>query len=163
MKPRHLLFAISNFFAVLVLVALIAGPFYLAGNFAKIEKAEGIEGSRNIAGVKTQAPYVITSQADRFPNMTVSQNGNVTKILFTKIGPTQAFLGVLTLANPQDQARTYTLEVTSGQAKLFFGQDLENQITQTSVGAKASVPISLFSGSESSASSQTVEFRIISK
>ncbi len=154
MKPRHFLVVSTNFLATLVLITLIAGPFYFAKNFAKVDM---------VAGAKTQVPYTITSQTDKFPNMTTNQNGNITKISFTKIGPTQAFLGVLILSNPQNQARNYNLEVISGKAKLFFGQDLENQITQVPLGAKAPVPISLFSGSESSASSQTVEFKIVSK
>lgn len=151
MKLRHLLSFAANFFAVLLLVSLIAAPFYFAKNLTKVE---------SIAGAKTIAPDEITFQTENFPNLTFSQNGDKYKVSFTKISPTQAFIGILTVTNPQDQPKTYSLEVTSGQAKLFFGADLENQITQISLSPQSSAAVSLFSPNEASAESQTVEFKL---
>ena len=151
MKIRHLFFAPANFLSTVVLLTLMIAPFYFARNFAKVD---------NIAGVKTEVPYLITSQADKFPNLTITQNNNKYKIFFQKIGSAQAFLGVLTLKNPKSQPQAYSLKVTSGTAKLFFGQNLEEQKDQITLNFGASGEISIFSSPEASASSQTVEFKV---
>ncbi len=150
MKLRHLLFVLVNFLAVLVLVALIISPFYFAKNFAKVE---------NVAGVQTIGPLKLTFKAENFPNLAFSQNGDNYQVSFTKIGPTQAYLGIGVLTNQTNTKLTYKVEAQS-PTKVFFGQNLEDQPTQTIVPAGGSAQISLFSGSEASASSQTVEFKI---
>ena len=137
-----------NFLAVVLLIGLIATPFYFARNFAKV------------AGVKSSSPYLLVSQIEKFPNITFSQSSDAYRISLTKQGPSQAFLGVLIINNPTDSTQTYTLKIISGQAKLFFGEDLKNQLIKISIPSGAAVPISLYSVEESTASSQTVEFII---
>ncbi|MDO8487190.1 MAG: hypothetical protein Q7S45_02780 [Candidatus Curtissbacteria bacterium] len=173
MKARHLLFAPANFFAVLVLAALIISPFYFAKNFAKVEdpeqatalssskgrRAEGIERSRNIAGVQTVAPLKLEFRTENFPNLAFSQNKDKYQVSFTKVGPTQAYLGIGVLTNQTDTKRIYEIE-TQSRTKVFFGQNIEEQKDQISLGAGASTAVSIFSPQEASASSQTVEFKI---
>ena len=144
---HHFLKITLNFLAVVLLISLIATPLYFARNFAKV------------AGVKSESKYLIVSQIEKFPNMTFSQNGDNYQISFNKLGPSQAFLGILIVNNPTKNTQTYRIE-TAGSATLFFGEDLKNQQTQISVPASASVPVSLFSGPEATAESQTVDFQI---
>lgn len=136
-----------NFISVVFLVGLIATPIYFAQNFAKV------------AGVKSQSQYLLVSQIEKFPNLTLSQNGNSYTITFTKLGPSQAFLGILILNNPTNQTQSYNLEVTSGSAKLFFGQDIKNQKTKISIPSQTAIPVSLLS-EYSFQEPQSVEFTI---
>ncbi|MBI2326900.1 hypothetical protein HYU92_01130 [Candidatus Curtissbacteria bacterium] len=145
---NHFLKITANFFATLILIAILALPLLFAASFTKV------------AGVKNQSKYLIVSQIDKFPDMTLSQQEDRYKISFDKLGPSQAFLSVLILNNPTNQTQTYSLDVTSGQAKPFFSEDLDNQITKIAVPQKTSVPISLFSGEEATAEGQTIEFTI---
>ena len=143
----HHLFKITlNFLAVVLLISLVAIPFFFAKNFSQI------------AGVKTATLYLVISQIEKFPNLILSQSGDRFTINYTKYGDNQAFLGVLIINNPTDRTQSYSLEVTSGQAKVFFGEDLDNPITEISVPSSASVPISLLSSQEFSSENQTVEF-----
>lgn len=139
---------VLNFLAVVLLILTIATPIYFAKNFAKV------------AGVKSISKYLVVSQIEKFPNLTLSQNGDHYSISFTKYGESQAFLGVLVVNNPTSQTQTYSLEITSGEAKVFFGQNLDDQKTQITVPSNASVPISLISDSGSEIGSQVVEFTI---
>jgi hypothetical protein len=139
---KHLL----NFLAVVLLVATIATPIYFAKNFA------------NIAGVKSTSKYLVVSQIEKFPNLTFSQNQDKYRISFTKYGDNQAFLEVLIINNPTKDSQTYELDVTSGDAKVFFGQNLNDQKTKVTVPSQASVPISLISSGLSQ--TQEVEFRV---
>lgn len=148
MKSHHLLTITLNFFAVILLLALIATPIYFAKNFSQV------------AGVKSQSPYLVVSQVEKFPNLTFSQEGDKYQISFEKYGPSQAFLSVLILNNPTDQTKTYQIRVISGSAEVFFGEDLDNLITQITVPSGTSVPISLISDSESEIKNQSVEFVI---
>lgn len=136
----------ANFIAVVMLIGLIAAPIYFAKNAAKV------------AGVKTQSPYLLVSQIEKFPNLKLSQSGNTYQLNFTKLGESQAFLDVLILNNPTDQSKTYSIQKTSGDATLFFGHDPKNQKTQISVPSQTSIPISFLS--ENGTSDQTVEFTI---
>lgn len=137
-----------NFLAVVLLVSLITTPIFFAKNAAKV------------AGVQNISPYLIVSQIEKFPNMTLSQNQDRYQIAYTKQAPSQAFLGILILNNPTDSTQTYQLQVISGQAKPFFGEDLQNQLTTISVPPTASIPISLLSSDGNPAQVQTVEFTI---
>lgn len=148
MKNNYLLKISLNFLAVVLLISLIATPIYFAKNFAQV------------AGVKSSASYLVVSQVEKFPNLSFSQSADTYSITFQKQGPAQAFLAILILNNPTDTTQTYGLAQTSGQGKLFFGEDLENQLATISVPSSASVPISLFSSEEATASAQTVEFTI---
>jgi len=137
-----------NFLAVVLLIGLSATPFYFARNFAKV------------AGVKSSSPYLLVSQIEKFPNITFSQSSDAYRISLTKQGPSQAFLGVLIINNPTDRTQTYSLEVTSGQNSLFFGEDPNNLLTSIMAPSLTSVPVSLYSPEEASGESQTVEFQI---
>ena len=137
-----------NFFSVVLLISLIAAPIYFAKNAA------------SVAGVKSASKYLLVSQIDKFPNLKLTQTGDQYQLSFTKLGPSQAFLDVLIINNPTEQTQTYSIDITSGSAKLLFGRNLANQQTEISVPSQISVPLSLYSGSEASASSQTVEFTI---
>jgi|SRR3989344_5321905 len=135
-----------NFLAVVLLIGLIATPFYFARNFARV------------AGVKSQSQFLVVSQVEKFPEMILSQEADRYQITFTKLGPSQAYLGVLIINNPTNQTQTYDLKVTSGSAQVFFGEDLNNQLTQISTPSQASVPVSLFSGQDVWSENQAVEF-----
>lgn len=148
MKDSNLIKITLNFLAMVLLLSLIATPLYFAKNFAQV------------AGVKSSSPYLLVSQIEKFPNLSFSQAADTYSITFQKQGPSQAFLGVLILNNPTDTTQTYGLAQTSGQGKLFFGEDLENQLTTVVVPSSASVPVSLFSSEEATASSQMIEFKV---
>ena len=145
---NHFLKITLNFSAVILLIALIATPFFFAKNLAQV------------AGVKSQSQYLVVSQVEKFPGMKLTQEADRYQISFAKLGPSQAYLGVLILNNPTPETKTYKLEITQGSAQVFFGEDLANQLTQISAPSQSSVPISLLSDQNSSASSQTVEFKI---
>ena len=135
-----------NFLAVVLLISLIATPFLFARNFAKV------------AGVKSESRFLVVSQVEKFPGMEFSQEADHYQISFTNLGSSQAFLGVLIVNNPTEKAQYYSLEVTLGQASVFFGEDLDNQVSAISIPSSASVPISLYSGDTTEV--QSVEFTI---
>ena len=135
-----------NFLAVILLLTLIGVPFYFARNFSQV------------AGVKSSNPYLIVSQVNKFPDMTLVQAGDNFKITFTKQNLSQAYLSVLILNNPTNQSKTYSLETPNDSLAVFFGADLDNPVAEVNVPAGASVPISLISSSPDS--SQTAEFFI---
>src|SRR3989338_4204539 len=122
-----------NISSVLLLVALIVGPLLIAKNMAKV------------AGVKSESKYLIVSQIEKFPNLSLVQRENTYSISFAKQGPSQAYLGVLIVNNPTATTQTYSIERISGQAEAFFGEDLGSQLTKISVPSQASVPISILS------------------
>src|SRR3989344_7357400 len=138
----HFLKITLNFMAVVLLVGLIATPFFFAKNFSKV------------AGVKSQSQFLLVSQVEKFPGMEFSQEADNYRISFTKQGPSQAYLGVLMINNPTDRTQTYSLEVLFGSAEVFFGEDLDNLTTQITVPSGASVPVSLISSQEASSVSQ---------
>ena len=146
MNENKLLKITLNFLAVVLLIGLIATPFFFAKNFARV------------AGVKSQSQFLVVSQVEKFPEMILSQEADRYQITFTKLGPSQAYLGVLIINNPTNQTQTYDLKVTSGSAQVFFGEDLNNQLTQISTPSQASVPVSLFSGQDVWSENQAVEF-----
>src|SRR3989338_10139873 len=146
---HHFLKIALNFSAVVLLTSLIAAPIYFARNAAQI------------AGVMSESKFLIVSQIEKFPNMTFSQNGDNYQISFNKLGPSQAFLGILIVNNPTNSTQTYKVEVTDGQAELFFGEDIGQREDQISLPSTASVPVSVYSGEEATAASQTVGFGII--
>ncbi|HLA03745.1 MAG TPA: hypothetical protein VJ065_00765 [Patescibacteria group bacterium] len=148
MNARFWGFVFLNFCAVLLLTALIAGPLLVAKNMAKV------------AGVKSESRYLVVSQIEKFPNLILSQKENVYSISYTKQSPAQAYIGVLIVNNPTATTQTYNLEIISGEAKPFFGENPDDQLTKIAVPASASVALSLFSSPEASSEAQTVEFRI---
>jgi len=148
MNLRFWGFIFLNFCAVLLLTVLIAGPLLIAKNMAKV------------AGVKSESKFLVVSQIEKFPNLNLVQRENTYSISYTKQGPAQAYIGVLIVNNPTNSTQTYGIEVTNGASQVFFGEDLDNQQAEISVPPTASVPISLFSGSEASTDTQTVEFSI---
>lgn len=142
---------VLNFLAIVLLAGLIATPIYFAKNFAKV------------SGVKSESSYLVVSQVEKFPNLSLTQEAEKYSITYSKLGPSQAFLGVLILNNPTGQTQTYEIAKLSGQETVFFGQNLDDQKTQISVPSLTSVPISLYSGEESTTSTQTVEFTVNSE
>lgn len=143
---NHLFKFTLNFLAVVLLIGLIATPIYFAKNFAKV------------SGVKSESKYLVVSQIEKFPGMSLTQQGDQYTISFTKLGPSQAYLGVLILNNPTNENQTYSIEVQSGETQVFFGQDLDNQLIRISVPSQTSTPISLMS--EGEPQSQSVQFNI---
>ena len=148
MNLRFWGFVLLNFSGVLLLTALVVGPLLIAKNLAKV------------AGVKSESRFLVVSQIEKFPNLSLAQTGNAYSISFSKQGQSQAYTRVLIVNNPTDTTQTYRIEVVSGQAHPFFGEDLDNRVFEITVPSQVSVPVSLFSGSESMDSSQTVEFTI---
>lgn len=132
MRLKDLAKITANFFAVLLLVGLLLTPLLFAKNFAKV------------AGVKSQSQYLIVSQVEKFPNISLTQNQDTYTLTFTKYSESQAFLQVLILNNPTDKTHSYEINA-SGEAKVFFGEDLNDIQTEITVPAMASVPISLVS------------------
>lgn len=159
MSSSRLLNIIPNFFASLALISLLLAPVFFASNLAKV------------AGVKTESRYLLVSQIEKFPNMTFSQSQDLYQVTFTKFGPSQAFLGFALINNPTDRSQTYEIKTVtpvsptggSGSARLFFGDDLQNQQAKITLPSQVSVPISLFSNQESTSESQTAEFKIEAK
>lgn len=151
MKNSKLAKIFLNFSGVILLIALIGAPFYFARNFAKV------------AGVKSTAQYLLVSQIEKFPNLKFSQEADIYTVTFDKFGSSQVYLGIMVINNPTPQTQTYHFQVTSGQAELFFGVDSENRLTTISLPSTASVPVSLFSGEETSTESQKVEFKVVAK
>ena len=141
-------FIFLNFSAILLLSALIVGPLLIAKNMARV------------AGVKSESKFLVVSQIEKFPNLSLSQQENTYSISFTKQGPSQAYLGILIINNPTAATQTYMIERISSQAQVFFGEDLGSQTTKISVPPAASVPISLISEAGLESESQTVEFKI---
>ena len=137
-----------NISSVLLLVALIVGPLLIAKNMAKV------------AGVKSESKYLIVSQIERFPNLSLVQKENTYSISFAKQGPSQAYIGVLIVNNPTETTQTYSIGRISGDAQPFFGENPDDQSTKVTVPSQASVPLSLFSYARSESENQTVEFRI---
>ena|SRR3989344_4433708 len=137
-----------NISSVLLLVALIVGPLLIAKNMAKV------------AGVKSESRYLVVSQIEKFPNFALTQRDDTYSISYSKQGPSQAYIGVLIVNNPTETTQTYNLEIISGEAKPFFGENPDDQSTKVTVPSQASVPLSLFSDARSESENQTVEFRI---
>lgn len=137
---------VLNFLAIVLLASLIATPIYFAKNFAKV------------SGVKSESSYLIASQIEKFPNLSLTQEAEKYSITYSKLGPSQAFLGILILNNPTKETQTYWIEKIAGVGTIFFGQNLDNQLTQISLPTQTSIPVSLYSDEESTASTQTVEF-----
>lgn len=146
MKKANFSTVIVNFLGVLLLVTLIMMPLYFAKNFTKV------------AGVKSESKFLVVSQIEKFPGMTLTQDSNQYQITFNKLGPSQSYLGVLILNNPTSETKTYQINIVSGQTQVFFGEDLANQTTLIKVPATSSVPISLLS--ENDQSSREVQFSI---
>lgn len=151
MRPKHVYLAFLNLLAVFALLLLLGTPFYLASTISK---------PASVAGAKSQRPYVIISQVDKFPNIKLLQEENSYKITFSKIAPSQAFTSLLLITNPTNRAQNYKIVKTAGDAEIFLGVDLENRQTSITAPSSVSIPISVYSAKESSASSQTVEFHI---
>ncbi len=144
---HHFLKITLNFSAVVLLLALIATPFYFAKNVSRI------------AGVKSASTFLLVSQVEKFPGLSFSQKEDRYQVTFEKLGPSQAYLGVLILNNPTESSQKYQLLVKDGSSKVFFGEDLENPLTQITLPASASVPISLLS-EDNASSAEIVEFTI---
>ena len=137
-----------NFIAVILFISLVASPLYFAKNMAKV------------AGVKSESRYLVVSQIEKFPNFALTQRDDTYSISYSKQGPSQAYIGVLIVNNPTETTQTYNLEIISGEAKPFFGENPDDQSTKVTVPSQASVPLSLFSDARSESENQTVEFRI---
>lgn len=135
-----------NFLAVILLIVLIAAPFYFANNFSQV------------AGVKSSNEYLVVSQVEKFPQMEFTQSGNNYQVTFTKQNPIQAYLSVLIINNPTNETKTYTLETPNDSAAVFFGNDLDNPVAEIKVPPLASMPVSIMSSSEPL--TQTAEFVI---
>jgi hypothetical protein len=151
MKPKHAYLVFLNLVAVFVLLLLLGMPFYFASTITK---------PANVAGAKSQRPFVVISQVDKFPNIKLLQQDDSYKITFEKIAPSQAFTSLLLITNPTNRAQNYSIIKTAGDAEVFFGEDLENRQTTITAPSSVSIPISIYSAKESSASSQTVDFQV---
>lgn len=146
MKTQKFTKIVLNFSAVVLLISIIAVPFYFANNFAKV------------AGVKSESKYLIVSQIDKFPNLKFSQAGDTYQISFTKMGPSQAFLDILVLNNPTSEPQTYIVQKNTGTADIFFGHNLDDIRRKISVPSNSSVPLSIYSAD--GYLDQSVEFTI---
>lgn len=135
MKLNHALSAFANFASVVVLLVLVLSPFFLAQNISKV------------AGVKITVPYLVTSQIQKFPNVSFFQEGETYRFSYAKSSLNQEYQGLLVLTNPTSQSQTYSISRLSGYADIYFGEDSKASETKITLPAGSSVPISLFSGS----------------
>ncbi len=143
---KYLVKIVTNTLAVFLLLVLIAAPIYFAKNFAQV------------AGIKSQSNYLLVSQIDKFPGMTLSQSGQNYTINFTKQATSQAYLAIFIINNPTNNAKTYTIVTNNAKNTLFFGEDLNNLQNKINIPAQSSAPISLLS--QSPQNSQSVTFQI---
>lgn len=146
MKPNHVFAAFANFALVIVFLLIVISPFFLAKNITKV------------AGVKTETPYLITSQIQKFPNVSFSQEGETYRFTYSKASLNQEYRGLLVLTNPTSESKEYKISRLSGYADVYFGEDSKTAASQIFLPAGSSVPISLFSGSLDQ--TLTVEFKI---
>lgn len=135
-----------NFLTITVLLALFAAPMYFAHNFAQV------------AGVKTESAYLLVSQIAKFPNLKYEQVGDSHKVLISKQADSQAFLSVFIINNPTKTNKTYSINMSEGGSKVFFGEDLKNQQNNITAPAGSSIPISIISNGI--LNSDSVEFTI---
>lgn len=147
---KHAMKITVNLFAVLFLVGIVATPFYFARNFSQV------------SGVRSQTPFLIVSQIEKFPGMNLSQAGDRYELSFERVNPSQAYLGVLIVNNPSNDTQTYSIQASSGSTTVFFGEDIENQLASIKAPPGTSVPVSLISVGNIT-STQTVEFSIQSE
>ena len=150
MKKNYISSITLNFLATIILVVLIALPFYFAKNISKV------------AGIKSETPFLVVSQVDKFPQMFFGQEGNRYEISFTNQFPSQAYLAVIIINNPTNEAKSYNLQTSNGSTKVFFGEEYQNPITQIKAPAGSSIPVGILSESTPN-SLQTVEFTIETK
>jgi len=143
---KHILAITFNFSAILLLAALIIAPIYFAKNFTQV------------AGVKSESPYLLVSQTEKFPGMTFSQSASTYTIAFTKQASSQAYLSIFIINNPTNEPKSYTIQNQSSENKFFFGEDLNSLQNKINVPAQVSVPISVLSHSTSD--KQTATFQI---
>jgi len=146
MFKNHLQNTILNFSAVLLLGALVATPIYFAQNISKV------------AGVKSQSPYLLVSQVEKFPQMVLTQTESEYSLSFTKQAQKQAYQSVFILNNPTNEAKTYQILNASEVNEAFFGEDITKIQTKITILAQASIPISIISMNTDS--SDTVAFRL---
>lgn len=130
---KHFFKITLNFLAIILLLAAITAPFYFAKNLAQV------------AGVNTESTYLIVPQVEKFPNLKYSASGNSLEIKLSKQAISQAYLSAAVLTNPSDQDKTYSVFNKRGEPTIFFGEDLQNQITKVRVPPKLSIPISILS------------------
>lgn len=138
-----------NFTGTLVLIGLLALPFYFSSQVIK---------HSNVAGARNTSHYILISQIDKFPGLELSQQANDYKITLSKISASQAFIAVALVSNPTDKAQNYELLSNSEGSKVFFGEDLNNLQTIISAPSSASIPISILASGAQDV--QTVEFTI---
>src|SRR3989344_4495975 len=108
MEKHHLLKISLNFSATVLLLALLALPFYFARSFSQV------------SGAKSETPYLIISQVEKFPGMYLAQSGNRYEISFERQNPSQAYISVLVLNNPSSETKAYSLRASSGATTVFF-------------------------------------------
>lgn len=148
MNLKNILAFLANFSSIVVLILIIALPFLLANRIVKV------------AGVKTTVPYLISSQIEYFPNASLSQEGQIYSLTYSKIAPSQLFQSVLILTNPTGSNQNYTLVTLSGQDQLFLGVDPKNQVKKIALPSGASTPISLFSNDLNNSQDAKLDFSI---
>lgn len=136
--------AILNFFALSALLAIIILPILFAKNFGKV------------AGVKFEQNYILISQIENFPGFSFNQQQNTYSLTFNKHAPTQAFLSVLKIYNPQSTTATYEIKINSQSNRIFFGEDLDNLNQTITVPSGATASISLLSTGDE----ESVQFKI---
>lgn len=143
----------TNFLVVLLLAGFLVAPFYFATKVAKPSQ---------VAGVKTDKNYFLTSQIDKFPNLQYLQSGQSHKVSYSKLSASQAFLGVFILTNPSPRTVTYQISKIQGSADVFFGQDLNEKSVKITLPSSSSIPVSIHSTDSAKLEFETVEFTVTS-
>lgn len=148
MNLKNVLAFLANFSGIVVLILIIALPFLLANRIVKV------------AGVKTSVPYLISSQIQYFPNLSLSQEGQIYSLTYSKSAPSQLFQSVLILTNPTGSTQNYSLVTVSGQDQVFLGVDPKNQVKKIALPSGASIPISIFSDDPNYSQNSKLDFSI---
>lgn len=148
MTLKNVVAYIANLLAVVNLILIIALPFFLANRMVKV------------AGIKTAIPYLISSQIQRFPNLTFSQEGQTYSLIYSQFAPSQTYQSVLILTNTAAGTQNFSLVSVSGQGQVFFGEDPKIKVKQIALPSGASTPISLFSDEPDYSQNSKLDFSI---
>lgn len=142
--------SLSNFFAITLLLAIISLPLYFAKNFAQV------------SGLKNQTDYLVTSQIDKFPNLSLAQNGDEFQVTLEKYpGASAAFLGILQITNPTNTQKKYQIKNLSSGSEAFFGEDSQDRQIEITLPPTTTTPLSVFSSKESQAGSVTFSIVVL--
>lgn len=120
-----------NFLAALLLLSVILVPLFFVNNFAKV------------AGVKTESPYLLIPQVDKFPSAIFEQAERTYTVKIKKQSPKQVYLSILIINNPTPITKKYKLINYSEENSAFFGEEISSMEKTVILPSGTSSPISI--------------------